>query len=402
MVRFARILRAAGVPVGPGRVLDGVNALAAIDVTQGTDFYWALHAVFVSRPGQHELFDQAFRVFFRTPDAVDPMMAALLPSAPPRATDLSRRILEAFARPRPLPPKARKLEDEVEHDAVLTWSDRETLRKKDFEQMTVEELRRARGAIARLRLPVPEVATRRLAPDPHGPRVDLRATLRAAGRRGGELALRFRRPVRRPPPIVALCDISGSMERYTRVLVHFLHAITNDRPRVSTFLFGTRVTNVTRQLRHRDVDHALARVGSAASDWGGGTRIGHCLVEFNRRWARRVLGQGAVVLLITDGLDRDAAAGLEREMERLHRSCRKLVWLNPLLRYEGFEPHAAGIRAMLPHVDEHRAVHDLASLEELVAALGLRHGRHDETSPGPPFRSLNAKKPRTSTTTPTA
>jgi len=360
------------VPVGPGRVLDGVNALAAIDVTQGADFYWALHAVFVSRPEQHELFDQAFRVFFRTPDAVDPMMAALLPSAPPRATDLSRRILEAFARPRPLPPKARKPEDEVEHDAVLTWSDRETLRRRDFEEMTVEELRRAREAIARLRLPVPEVATRRLAADSHGPRVDLRATLRAAGRRGGELALRFRRRLLRPPPIVALCDISGSMERYTRVLVHFLHAITNDRPRVSTFLFGTRVTNVTRQLRHRDVDHALARVGAAASDWGGGTRIGHCLSEFNRRWGRRVLGQGAVVLLITDGLDRDDAAGLEREMERLHRSCRKLVWLNPLLRYEGFEPRAAGVRAMLPHVDEHRAAHDLASLEELVAALGLR------------------------------
>lgn len=400
-MRFARILRAAGVPVGPGRVLDGVNALAAIDVTQGTDFYWALHAVFVSRPEQHELFDQAFRVFFRTPDAVDPMMAALLPSAPPRATDLSRRILEAFARPRPLPPKARKPED-LEHDAVLTWSDRETLRRKDFEEMTVEELRRARQAIARLRLPVPAVATRRLAPDPHGPRVDLRATLRAAGRRGGELALRFRIPVRRPPPIVALCDISGSMERYTRVLVHFLHAITNDRPRVSTFLFGTRVTNVTRQLRHRDVDHALARVGAAASDWGGGTRIGRCLAEFNRRWARRVLGQGAVVLLITDGLDRDDATGLAREMERLHRSCRKLVWLNPLLRYEGFEPRAAGIRAMLPHVDEHRAAHDLASLEELVAALGLRQGRHDETSAGPPLRSLNAKNPRTSTTAPTA
>ena len=366
VVRFARVLRAAGLPVGPGRVLDGVRALAEIDVTRGADFYWALHAVFVSRREQHDLFDQAFRLFFRPPERVDPLLAALLPQAPPRPPNVSRRVLEAFSSRRA---ETRPKETEVEHDAVLTYSDLETLRKKDFEGMTVEELRRAREAIARLRLPVPDVATRRLVLDPRGPRLDLRATLRAMARGGGDVALRFRRPARRPPPIVSLCDISGSMERYTRVLLHFLHAVTSDRPRVQTFLFGTRVTNVTRQIRHRDVDQALAGVGGAASDWGGGTRIGKCLEEFNRRWSRRVLGQGAVVLLITDGLDRDVAAGLGREMERLHKSCRRLVWLNPLLRFDGFEPRAAGVRAMLPHVDEHRPTHNLESLEGVLAAL---------------------------------
>jgi uncharacterized protein with von Willebrand factor type A (vWA) domain len=198
----------------------------------------------------------------------------------------------------------------------------------------------------------------------------MRGTLRAGARGGGALALRWRRPAVRPPPLVALCDISGSMARYSRVLLHFLHAITNDRHRVQTFLFGTRLTHVTRHLRQRDVDLALARVGKAVADWSGGTRIGVCLNEFNLRWSRRVLGQGAVVLLISDGLDRDAGAGLGAAMDRLHRSCRRLIWLNPLLRFPGFEPRAAGVAAMLPHVDELRPVHSLASLEALAAALG--------------------------------
>jgi uncharacterized protein with von Willebrand factor type A (vWA) domain len=183
------------------------------------------------------------------------------------------------------------------------------------------------------------------------------------------LQLARRRRVTRPPPLVVLCDISGSMARYAQILLHFLHAVANDRDRVQVFLFGTRLSNITRQLRHRDPEVAFELIAHVVPDWSGGTRIGEALAEFNQRWARRVLGQGAVVLLVTDGLDRDGAAGLAENMDRLHHSCRRLVWLNPLLRWQGFEPKSQGIRAMLPHVDEFRPVHNLASLRGLVDLL---------------------------------
>jgi uncharacterized protein with von Willebrand factor type A (vWA) domain len=198
----------------------------------------------------------------------------------------------------------------------------------------------------------------------------LRATIRASRRHGGEIMeLSRSRRLTRPPPLVVLCDISGSMGRYAQILLHFLHAVANDRERVSIFLFGTRLSNITRQLRHRDPEMAFQMVAATVPDWSGGTRIGEALGLFNRNWARRVLGQGAVVLLMTDGLDRDGAAGLAENMERLHKSCTRLVWLNPLLRWDGFEPRSQGIRAMLPHVDEFRPVHNLASLRGLIETL---------------------------------
>jgi len=180
--------------------------------------------------------------------------------------------------------------------------------------------------------------------------------------------MRRERRLRRPP-LVIICDISGSMERYSRMMLHFMHAVTNDRDRVHTFLFGTRLTNVTRYLRYKDVDMALEKVGEEVVDWSGGTRIGACLHDFNQNWSRRVLTQGAVAIIISDGLDRDEAAGLEDEMERLHKSCRQLIWLNPLLRYEGFQPKSMGIRAMLPHVDDFRTVHSLNNLQDLTRVL---------------------------------
>jgi hypothetical protein len=201
---------------------------------------------------------------------------------------------------------------------------------------------------------------------------------------------------------VVLCDISGSMDRYARMLLHFLHAITNDRHRVHVLLFGTRLTPVTRHLRHRDVDVALSRVAAAVSDWAGGTRIGACLAEFNRRWSRRLLGQNAVLLLISDGLDADAGAGLAFEMERLAKSCRRLVWLNPLLRYEGFEAKPAGIRAMLPYVDEFRPAHNLDALEGLTAALRGRAGPRRATPPAAASGAGSRVAPARSGPTPAA
>jgi uncharacterized protein with von Willebrand factor type A (vWA) domain len=261
-------------------------------------------------------------------------------------------------------------DEEIELDAAFTFSPREVLHAKDFATMSAEELAQTRRILSRLRLPLPLLPVRRTRPAPHGTRVDLRASLRQmTGAAGAAAPLAYRRRQRRTPPLVVLCDISGSMDRYARMLLHFLHAITNDRHRVHVLLFGTRLTSITRHLKHRDVDVALDRVATAVPDWAGGTRIGACLAEFNRLWSRRLLGQNAVVLLISDGLDADAGAGLAFQAERLAKSCRRLVWLNPLLRYAGFEARPAGIRALLPHVDDFRPVHNLASLEALGVAL---------------------------------
>jgi uncharacterized protein len=353
-------------------VLDAVAAVEAVGITDRRDFYWTLHAVFVNRADQRVLFDQAFHVFWRNPELLKKMLSLVLPEMnidmpqQQEGAEMLRRLAEAL---HPNQPAREAEETELEFDAAMTFSDREQLRQMDFEKMSLEELARAKAAITRMRLPIHDIPTRRYARDPRGARADMRATLRAALRSGGLIELKRKSQRRRPPPLVVLCDISGSMSRYSRVFLHFMHSITNDRDRVHTFVFGTRLTNITRYLRFRDVDIALDRVAEAVADWSGGTRIGNSVREFNRFWSRRVLGQGAVVLLITDGLDRDAGTGLAHQMDRLHRSCRQLIWLNPLLRYEGFEPRSLGMKAMLPYVDEFRPVHNLASLETLVDVI---------------------------------
>ncbi len=374
---FARTLRAAGLPVGPGRVLEAVAAVEAVGVDRRDDLYWALNAVFVNRRDQQELFDQAFHVYWRNPKLIDRMRALFLPSVSPLfenesdpQREINRRLAEVLSSGQSEQPPSEEVEEQVELDAVLTYSDRELLQAKDFETMSQAEMADAKEALARLRLPIGLVRTRRFRADRRGRQPDPRRTLRAALRGGSDIIpLQWKTRRLRPPPLVVLCDISGSMGRYSRMLLHFLHALTNDRDRVSTFLFGTRLTNITRALKNRDVDLALDKVTKAVPDWDGGTRIGHCLADFNRLWARRVLAQGAVVLLITDGLDREAAQGLQREMERLHKSCRRLIWLNPLLRYDAYAPKSQGARAILPQVDEFRPIHNLDSLKELAGAL---------------------------------
>jgi uncharacterized protein len=385
IMHFGRVLRAAGLPVGPGKILDAVSAVREVGITDRKDFYWALHAVFVNRRDQHDLFDQAFHIFWRDPKILERMMGMAMPNLegdlpPPESEPPSRRLLEALTPPEDEEAEAeQEPEEELEFDAAMTASAVELLQEMDFEDMSVEEIARARQAIQRMHLPLAEVVTRRFQPSTHRKRVDMRATLRAAMRSGGSsIPLRWRKRRTRPPPLVILCDISGSMSRYSRMFLHFMHVLTNDRDRVSTFVFGTRLSNVTRHLRHKDIDYALSRVAEAVDDWSGGTRIGECLRDFNHHWSRRVLGQGAVLLLISDGLDRDAGRGLEREMDRLHKSCRRLIWLNPLLRFEGFEPKSQGIRAILPYVDEFRPVHNLQSLTELADALNRPAGRRRE------------------------
>jgi uncharacterized protein len=377
---FARALRAAGIPVGPGAVLDALEAVKAAGVGTRDDFYWTLHAVFVKRHEHSVLFDQAFRIFFRRRGYVDQLLAMMLPQAPsndpqpPQAG--ATRIHEALFSG--LDDKLKK-EREIELDARLTVSDREVLQKKDFAQMSTAEITAAKDAMKRLVLPLAEVRTRRLAPHPRGHIIDMRRTLRSSLKGGGDfIDLKFIGPKTKPPPIVALLDISGSMSQYSRIFLHFLHGLTDARKRVHTFLFGTRLTNVTRALRARDPDDALSSCAAAVPDWSGGTRIASSLHTFNKLWARRVLTQGAVVLLITDGLERDADDNLLFEIDRLHRSCRRLIWLNPLLRFEGFEAKARGIRTMLPNVDEFRPIHNLESMVGLVGALSGKNDREGD------------------------
>ena len=371
IVYFARALRAAGMPVGPGALLDALEALSVARVGARDDFYWTLHAVFVKRHEHTILFDQAFRIFFRKRGYIEKLIASMFPQTlEPTAKSPApgaQRIQEALFSG--LNERAQD-QSEIDVDARLTVSDREVLQKKDFAQMTAAEIAAAKDAIARLRLPLDEVRTRRLKQDRHGHLIDIRRTLRASMKAGGAVIdLKYLGPRVKEPPIVALLDISGSMSEYTRLFLHFLHAVTDARKRVTTFLFGTRLTNVTRAIRQRDPDEALAACSANVADWSGGTRIASSLHVFNKQWARRVLGQGAVVLLITDGLERDPDDTLAFEIDRLHRSCKRLIWLNPLLRFHAFEARAKGVQTMLPHVDELRPIHNLDSMKELVRAL---------------------------------
>ncbi len=393
ITHFARALRKSGLPIGTGRIIDAIRAVEAAGFTKRADFYWTLHACFVSRPEQRSVFDQVFRLFWRDPQYLEHMMSLLIPAVrgvrEDRQADAAERraaeaLLDGAAGNLPPPVEPEGEASQIDIDATSTMSAEERLKSLDFEQMTTAEVAQAKRMLARLSLPVQPLRSRRNVASQAGVQIDLRRTLRASLRQGGEVTQLARKtPAIRWPNLVVICDISGSMSQYSRMVLHFLHAVANRRgqgwARVHGFTFGTRLTNITRHLRNRDVDAALARAGAEAQDWAGGTRIGACLHAFNRDWGRRVLGQGAVVLLITDGLDRDDAGQLACEMERLHLSARTLIWLNPLLRWDGFAAKATGIRAMLPHVDSFRSSHSIASLEDLARAIGQADDAGEKT-----------------------
>ncbi|WP_136441380.1 vWA domain-containing protein [Pacificoceanicola onchidii] len=382
IIHFARALRRAGLPVGPGRVIDAVRAVEAAGFTDRMDFFWTLHACFVNRPEHRVVFAQIFRLYWRDPRYLEHMMSMMLPAVrgvqeEKLAQSAEKRAAQALLgdeMPELPQPEETEGGEQIEIDASMTMSAEEKLRTLDFEQMSTDEIAQAKRMIARLKLPVKPIKSRRSMAAPQGERLDYRRTLREAMRRGGEMrTIQRAKPRPRWPNLVVLCDISGSMSQYSRMVLHFLHAVANEKgagwAKVHAFTFGTQLTNITRHLATRDVDAALKAAGAEAHDWEGGTRIGQCLHQFNHLWSRRVMGQGAVVLLITDGLDRDDAGALEKEMERLHLSSRRLIWLNPLLRWDGFAPKATGIRAMLPHVHSFRAGHSIQSLEDLAEAI---------------------------------
>ncbi|MBB3935275.1 hypothetical protein SAMN05216566_102141 [Aureimonas phyllosphaerae] len=382
VTHFSRALRRAGLRVGPADTLAAIEAIRAGGIGSRDDFYWTLHAVLVARREDTPVFDEAFRLFWRSRQLVERMLAmfsAKTPAKaePPPAKAGARRVSDALEGRA----DARRVEERptLDVDARLTVSADEVFRAKDFAQMSAAELAEAKAAIRRLVSPDDRVVSRLFRSDGHGRRFDARRTLRASIRSGGDLILpRFDRPRTVLPPLVVIADISGSMSQYSRVMLHFMHAMSAER-RVRAFLFGTRLTPITRQLARKDPDEAVAACSNLVRDWSGGTRIGAALEEFNRRWSRRVLSGGAIVLLVTDGLERDDMQRLAREVDRLHRSCRRLIWLNPLLRFDGFSARARGVRALLPHVDEFRSAHSLDSLADLCVALSrTRAGRDME------------------------
>jgi uncharacterized protein len=375
IVHFTRVLRNAGMPVGPDRALAAIAAVETIGLDRRADVHAALSAVMLDRHEQQTLFDAAFDAFWRDPKLLEQLMYLMLPKIsgrgdkqrPPRAN----RLAEALAAPRaPEPPTSteRVEEDQIRFDTTFSFSERERLQQADFETMTAAEFVLAKSLAERLPLPVSPVRRRRHEPSSRGS-LDLRATMQRMARQPHTLSPAFTRARRERPPLVVLLDISGSMDRYARLFLHYVHGLTRRYLHVHTFTFGTRLTDITRCLKHRDPDAALKAADAQVHDWKGGTRIASCLDEFNRRWARRVLGGNAAVLLVTDGLDRDDQGELDKTAAQLKRFAHELVWLNPLLRFDGFEPKAAGVRALLPHVDRFLPMHNLASLADLGRAL---------------------------------
>lgn len=374
ILAFARMLRGAGLSVGPQKVILATEAVMAAGVANVKTLYWTLHAVFVTRPAERDIFAQTFHLFWRDPGYISQLLSVMTPKArgsqqrPPDA--MARRLADSLFLNRETPHAVEH--EKLQLDARGTASDLEVLAAKDFEQMTAAELHTARRVIAEMAVALAEIRTRRFAAAERGAgeRPDLRRMLRASGRHGTETMLPLFKARRwRRPPLVVLCDISGSMDAYARPLLHFLYGLINARERVHAFLFGTRLTNVTRTLAGRDPDAAIAKVSRNVEDWSGGTRIGESLATFNKLWARRVLGQNATILLITDGLDRSGGEGIAAAARRLRASSRRLIWLNPLLRYDAYAPLALGARELAAHVSELRACHNLTSLAGLARAL---------------------------------
>ncbi|MBO4119449.1 VWA domain-containing protein [Cupriavidus gilardii] len=390
ITHFVRLLRGAGLPLSPAQAVDALQALRHVDLGRRDEVRATLAALMLSGPDQRPLFDAAFDLFWRDPDWEGKLRALLLPrveagAPPPRR---SNRLADALAAREPPAAKSAADEPAVERiGAVLTFSAQERLAQRDFDTLSADEWRALQHLIRSRRTHLATERTRRLRAATHGTHADLRASARLAVRQHGEwLRWKYRRHAERRPPLVLLLDISGSMSQYSRAVLYFCHALMQSRERLSVFLFGTRLTNISRALRERDPDDAVEAIAQQVRDWAGGTRIGAALATFNRQWARRTLAGRATVLLVTDGLDHERIDLLGDEMARLRRFAHRIVWLNPLLRYAGFTPQARGVQAILPHVDALRPAHNLASLfalESLLTAPLARRAANTKENPAP-------------------
>jgi uncharacterized protein with von Willebrand factor type A (vWA) domain len=377
MLRFGQMLRVMGVDVSTGQVLDLVEALQHVPITDRSDFYTTCQALLVNRREDFLVFDQAFSLFWRAdvqggqdgvPASSAEIKRARLPFKP--AFDPAEGK-EGEEGQRQQPRDGDQEDQSAARSRRHIYSADEVLRNKDFGEMSWEEIQEAKLAIANLRWNLGERRTRRNRPSSKG-RINLRRIVRDNLRHGGEpIKLARRQRVYRPRPLVVLCDISGSMERYSRMLLHFVHALTHGLKdtNVEAFVFGTRLTRITRHLRYKDVDESLDELGDVVRDWSGGTRIGDALKNFNFQWARRVLGRGAVVLVISDGWDRGDLTLLGKEIARLQHATYRLIWLNPLLGSDEYRPVQRGMAMVMPCVDDFLPVHNLVSLEGLAEVL---------------------------------
>ena len=370
VLHFVRLLRASGLPMSPAHAIDAMDALRIVEIGRRDDVHDALAAILTHSADERAFFDTAFDLFWRDPDWAGKLRALLLPKArggmPPAMRN--NRMADALAARSSAPASHGASEpSQRELHAHATFSADERLRHRDFDTLTADEWRLLRHAMRNRRMSFATEPTRRLRSASHGIHADVRASARQAVRAGGDwLVWKYRAVQERKPPLVLLLDISGSMANYSRAVLYYCHALLQSRERLQVFLFGTRLTQATRALRARDPDAAIAALAERVDDWAGGTRIGAALAEFNRHWAKRALAGRATVLLVTDGLDHESIDLLDAEMARLARNAYRIVWLNPLLRYARFSARARGVRAILPHVDAHRPVHDLESLDALA------------------------------------
>jgi uncharacterized protein len=370
---FGRLLRRLGLEVNPGGMIDLVQALDLIEIGRKEDFYHTTRSLLVHKHEDIPLFDQAFELFWRKP--VEEWGRFDLYSQIKRKPDGPQFV------PPPLKPaeersqketgsETTETEERIVIETTKTYSHREVLWKKDFADLSPQEIEAVKIMMRQLTLRLGERRTRRKRPG-NGYSIDLRRTLRNSYSYGGEILIWARRESKsKPRPLVIIADISGSMERYTRLLLHFIYGLSHSLHQpVEAFVFGTRLTRITRQLRNRDIDQSLQGISQAVQDWAGGTRTGESLKDFNFNWGRRVLGHGAVVLIISDGWDRGDIDLLKREMARLQRNCYRLIWLNPLLGSPTYEPLTRGMQTALPYTDNFLPVHNLASLEDLAQHL---------------------------------
>ncbi|MGC8878649.1 MAG: vWA domain-containing protein [Anaerolineae bacterium] len=376
LLHFVRLLRQLGFRISAERVTDLLQGLTLIDLTRRNDFYYVMRACLVNHPEQIPLFDRVFSLFWLGREQWLLELGATTFQRPALLRQQALRTAWMTSRERLddryLPPGEEEHESSPENELTATYSPWETLRHKDFAAMSREELQLAQRWMDALIWRMGERRTRRrIRAYKRTCCLDLSTTIRKSMPQQGEIVhLTWQRPRFKPRPLVVICDISGSMERYSRLFLHFMYAVRQGAKRVEAFVFGTRLTRITSALRHRDVDTALQEVSQEVVDWSGGTRIGESLKTFNYRWSRRVLRNGATVIIISDGWDRGDIALLRHEMDRLQRSCHRLIWLNPLAGAPHYQPLVRGMQAALPYVDEFLPLHNLESLEAVVRRLG--------------------------------
>ena len=372
---FSRILRSTGIPIATNQVINSINAISSIGISNRHNFYYTLKTCLINDQHHFYIFDQAFKILFKQTEVLQKNNNELLENFGEQknenekfSNNTSNRIIDALF------PKLEKLkknqllsQDEIPVNNKISYSSNEKLSHQDFETMSTAEIVNAKVAISKFSIESKKIKSRRLIPNNLGKYIDPKRTFIKNIKNGSSsIVLNYKSNKLETSPLIILCDISGSMSSYSRMFLHFMHVIMDKRRNVSTFLFGTRLTNISKYLKNHDIDLALESVSKKVVDWSGGTRIGECIRDYNKNWSKRVQNGNSTVLIITDGLDRGSSHNLEKEMQRLNKTCYKIIWLNPLLRYEKFEPKVNSIKTILRHVDKHVPIHNINSIKRLV------------------------------------